>query len=316
MELINETTFQTAQVKAKVKPGRRLPPGRVRAAYTKLFLGLVYLVAFVLYNGKYNYRVALKPEFMKHSLLMRILLFQLGGPFERARYYALWTLTEGASILTGLGFTGFNAEGEPQWDGAANIKVMQIEFAPNFKSILDFWNVKTHIWLRECVYKRVTPKNKKPGFTSRMITFVTSAFWHGISSGYYLTFLMGGFTTIAARLARSNIRPLLLPPASNPSASPSLLKRIYDLVGVLLSIFILNYAASPFILLSTRESLLTWSRLGWYGHIVVMGGLVFFYGGGTKFFMSLQRAKGILPPSSKVGAAAAVNSNGFSTHSI
>ena len=125
-------------------------------------------------------------------------MFQLGGPLERARYYALWTLTEvyilqvfiylrklihsskltkGASIITGLGFTGFNAKGEPQWDGAANVKIMQIEFAPNFKSILDAWNVKTHIWLRECVYKRVTPKGKKPGFTSSMITFVTSAFW-------------------------------------------------------------------------------------------------------------------------------------------
>ena len=72
MQLINETPFQNAQVKAKIKPaGRRLPPGRVRAAYTKMFYGLVYLVAFVLYNGKYNYRVALKPEFMKHGLLMR-----------------------------------------------------------------------------------------------------------------------------------------------------------------------------------------------------------------------------------------------------
>ena len=126
---------------------------------------------------------------------------------------------------------------------------------------------------------------------------------------------MGGFTTLAARLARSNIRPLLLPPASNPSASPSLLKKIYDLLGVVLSIFILNYAASPFILLSTRESLLTWSRLGWYGHIVVMGSLVFFYGGGTKFFMSLQKAKGILPPSTKVAAAAVTGQNGFSKHS-
>ena len=71
MELINETTFQNAQVKSKVKPGRRLPPGRKRAAYTKMFFGLVYLGAFVLYSGKYNYQVALNPEFMKHSLLMR-----------------------------------------------------------------------------------------------------------------------------------------------------------------------------------------------------------------------------------------------------
>lgn len=112
MELINETTFQNAQVKAKIKPGRRIPPGRKRAAYTKLVFGLVYLGAFVLYNGTYSYRVALTPEFMKHSLLMRyilflmcqgcnmtnfvsrILLFQLGGPIERAKFYAIWTLTE------------------------------------------------------------------------------------------------------------------------------------------------------------------------------------------------------------------------------
>ena len=54
---------------------------------------------------------------------------------------------------------------------------MQIEFAPNFKVLLDAWNVKTNVWLRECVYKRVTPKGKKPGFASSMITFFTSAFW-------------------------------------------------------------------------------------------------------------------------------------------
>ena len=84
---------------------------------------------------------------------------------------------QGASILTGLGFTGLNPKGEPQWDGAANVKVVQIEFAPNFKLLLDAWNIKTNVWLRECVYKRVTPKGKKPGFTSSMITFFTSAFW-------------------------------------------------------------------------------------------------------------------------------------------
>ena len=146
--------------------------------------------------------------------------------------------------------------------------------------------------------------------------FVVLKIQHGINSGYYLTFIMGGFITTAARLARSNIRPLFLPPVSNPSASPSLLKRVYDLFGVFLSILILNYTASPFILLSARDSLLTWSRLGWYGHIVVMGSLVFFYGGGTKFFMGLQKAKGISPPSSvKVAtAAAAVRQQGAGSY--
>lgn len=33
------------------------------------------------------------------------------------------------------------------------------------------------VWLRECVYKRITPKNQKPGFQSSIITFMTSALW-------------------------------------------------------------------------------------------------------------------------------------------
>ncbi|TFK43038.1 MBOAT, membrane-bound O-acyltransferase family-domain-containing protein [Crucibulum laeve] len=290
-ELIAESAFQDEAVKAKLT--RRLPAGRKRAAYTRMVLGLLYLGAFVVLGGKYNYAAALTPEFAKKSLLYRIAVFQAYGPLERAKYYAIWTLTEGASILTGLGFTGFGPSGKAHWDGAANVKVMQIEFPPNFKVLLDSWNMKTNVWLRECVYKRVTPKGKKPGFRSSMITFFTSAFWHGIASGYYLTFLMGGFVTAAARLARQNIRPLLLPPAGQP---PSIFKRIYDLLGIMVSAMVLNYCASPFILLSARSSFITWHRLGYYGHIVIIGSLVFFYAGGTKWFRALQKKRGILPP--------------------
>jgi lysophospholipid acyltransferase len=67
--------------------------------------------------------------------------------------------------------------------------------------------MKTNVWLRECIYKRVTAKGKKPGFKSSMITFATSAFWHGIAGGYYLTFFLGGFITTAARLARAKYVP-------------------------------------------------------------------------------------------------------------
>ena len=79
--------------------------------------------------------------------------------------------------MTGLGFTGFSPTGATVWDGAANVKIWDIEFAPNMKVLLDSWNMKTNVWLRECVYKRVTPAGKKPGFRSSMITFATSAFW-------------------------------------------------------------------------------------------------------------------------------------------
>ncbi|KAH6888373.1 endoplasmic reticulum protein [Coprinopsis sp. MPI-PUGE-AT-0042] len=210
MDLINET----------------LPAYRKRAAYTRLVKGLVFLGAFVALNPTFNYLRATTDEFASNPLWYRIVLFTLFGPIERAKYYAIWTLTEGAKAV---------------WNGAANVHVMAIEFPSNFKVLLDSWNMKTNVWLRECVYKRVTPKGKKPGFSSSMITFGTSAFWHGIASGYYFTFMMGGFITTAARLVRSNIRPFFLPAEGQP---PSLNKKLYDLAGTIVSIVVLNYTAS------------------------------------------------------------------------
>ncbi|KAG6849944.1 hypothetical protein H0H93_003316 [Arthromyces matolae] len=296
--LVTESIFNDAKTEGKPKGSRKLPSGRKRNAYGKMVMGLAFLGIFVVFGGSNNFSTALTPSFMENSLFVRICLFQVYGFLERSKYYAVWTLTEGASIVTGLGFTGFNSSGKSTWNGAANVNVLEIELPSNFKVLLDSWNMKTNVWLRECVYKRVTPKGKKPGFRSSMITFFTSAFWHGIASGYYLTFLLGGFITTVARLARANIRPLLLPAPGQPQST---LKVLYDIAGTVLSIMILNFAASPFMILSATDSFTVWSRLGWYGLIIVFGGLGFFYAGGTRYFKGLQIKAGIAPAKKPAG---------------
>jgi len=288
-------------------PGRLVPRGRKRVAYFKMFMGLIYLGLFVVLGGQYNYSIAVKDGFVDKSLLYRIAIFQICGFFERTKYYAIWTLTEGASILTGLGFTGFGPSGQTRWEGAANVKVWSIEFAPNVKVLLDSWNMKTNVWLRECMYKRITPKGKKPGFRSSMITFATSAFWHGVAGGYYLAFFFGGFVQTVGRLCRSNIRPLFLPATyveqrGAPPPPQTSTKRLYDLCGIFVSTLILNYMAAPFMLLSWRDSILGWSRLGWYGHYVILGAMAFFYLGGTKILRRAQAAR-----AKKAGVAVKVN---------
>ncbi|KAJ7477135.1 endoplasmic reticulum protein [Mycena galericulata] len=283
MDLINETVFKTLAVKGK--SGRNVPSGRKRVAYRKMLTGLVYLGTFIVFAGTWNYSISLTPWFAEKSLFYRIAIYQICGVFERSKYYAVWTLTEGASILTGLGFTGLGPSGETLWTGAANVDVLAIEFPSNFKVLLDAWNMKTNVWLRECVYKRVTPKGKKPGFRSSMITFATSAFWHGIASGYYLAFLTGGFITTIGRLARANIRPLVL---AAPGTSPSIAKRAYDILGTIITTLLLNYAASPFILLTAKSSFATWAHLGFYGHLIIGASMAFFYSGGAKFCRGLQ----------------------------
>lgn len=287
---------------------RFIPRGRKRMAYRKMVKALIFLGLYTTCYGTFNYTVALKPWFAKKHVLYRIAYWQLCGFFERTKYYAVWTLTEGASILTGYGFTGFDSYGNSTWNGARNVKIRSIEFAPNFKVLLDSWNIKTAIWLKECVYKRVTPKGKKPGFRSSMITFTTSALWHGIAPGYYLAFLLGGFIQTAGRLCRSNIRPLLLPPQLPPSQNvpvkvkekPTLeppkdaisaAKRAYDLAGTVSSVLLVNYTTGPFILATLRDSFRAWSLLGWYGHYMVGGALVFFYAGGRRFLRRLQEQR-------------------------
>jgi MBOAT, membrane-bound O-acyltransferase family len=55
--------------------------------------------------------------------------------------------------------------------------VLDTEFPENIRMSSEAWNMKTSIWLRECIYKRVTKKGAKPGFASSMMTYVVSAIW-------------------------------------------------------------------------------------------------------------------------------------------
>ena len=87
--------------------------------------------------------------------------------------------------MSGLGYNGISPGGQTLWNRCRNIDILQIEFANNWKELLDAWNMNTNVWLRNNVYKRLTRPGKKPGFKTTMATFLTSAFWHGVAPGYY-----------------------------------------------------------------------------------------------------------------------------------
>ncbi|TCD66824.1 lysophospholipid acyltransferase [Steccherinum ochraceum] len=292
MSLVEGTVFKS--VKAEdMKNSGLVPKGRKRVAYRKLITGLAFLGTFVVFGGSYNYGNATKDWFTEYNILYRIAIFQFYGFIERTKYYAIWTLTEGAAIITGLGFTGYGPSGETRWKGAANVQILSIEVPPNLKVLLDSWNMKTNVWLRECVYKRVTPKGKKPGFRSSMITFATSAFWHGISGGYYLAFTMGGFVQTIGRLCRSNIRPLFLPATyvatrDAPPPPQTTAKIAYDVIGTVCTVLLLNYMAAPFMLLSLKDSFLGWANLQYYGIVMTVAAFAFFYGPGTSILKKMQ----------------------------
>jgi len=125
---------------------------------------------------------------------------------------------------------------------------------------------------------------------------MTSAVWHGTYSGYYLTFAYGGFVQPVARLVRTNLRPLFLSPLEIlppklpdalakhnlkiPPPPRNLLKQIYDVVGTVATVLVLNFSAAPFTLWYWSVSLEAWGRMDYHGLWMVVLGFAFFYGGG------------------------------------
>ena len=188
---------------------RRKIPHSGLPATLKLGEGTLWLAAFSLFSSWYSVQFALSDQFLQYSFLRRVWYLQPLGLTHRLKYYGIWKMAEGACILSGIGFNGYNSNGSLRWDRVRNVSPMALEMSQNNKELLESWNENTNKWLKNYVYLRVTPRGKKPGFRSAMATFTTSAFWHGFYPGYYLTFVSAGFIQTCGKCTPSQY-PLLI----------------------------------------------------------------------------------------------------------
>jgi lysophospholipid acyltransferase len=178
---------------------RKIPRSGTPAAI-KAATGLVWILAFLKCSAIWWPEYLTGPEYMKNGFFHRVWILHMVGVTTRMKYYGVWALTEGACILSGIGYGGIDpVTGKARWDKLQNVKPFAIEFAQNTHAYLGNWNINTNQWLRNYMYLRVTPKGKKPGFRASMATFVTSAFWHGFYSGYYLSFVLASFHQFIAK---------------------------------------------------------------------------------------------------------------------
>lgn len=162
--------------------------------------GLFWIILFLQMSRWYNNEVVLSDKYLEFGFFKRVWYLEMLGFTSRLKYYGVWSLTEGACILSGLGYNGIGAQsGKIQWNRLQNVSPWGIETAQNSRAYLEGWNIGTNNWLRNYVYLRVTPRGRKPGFRASLATFVTSAFWHGFYPGYYLTFVLGAFLQNVAK---------------------------------------------------------------------------------------------------------------------
>jgi lysophospholipid acyltransferase len=178
---------------------RKIPRSGTPAAWKAAF-GLLWIFAFLQFSGYYYTDFLLSDGYKQYGLFRRVWVLHMLGVTTRMKYYGVWSLTEGACILSGIGFKGIDPKtGKADWNRLQNVKPLEIELAQNSHAYLGNWNINTNMWLRNYIYLRVTPKGKKPGFRASMATFVTSAFWHGFYPGYYLAFVLASFIQNSAK---------------------------------------------------------------------------------------------------------------------
>ncbi|KAJ5545390.1 Membrane bound O-acyl transferase MBOAT [Penicillium sp. DV-2018c] len=252
---------------SKVPPTRkkRKIPRSGRPAAKKAVVGLLWILAFIKLKSYFNADFVLSDKFLQFSFLRRIFVVHMLGFTARTKYYGVWALTEGACILSGMGYNGFDPKtGKVFWNRLENVDPWAMETAQNSHAYLGNWNKNTNHWLRNYIYLRVTPKGKKPGFRASLATFATSALWHGFYPGYYMTFVLGSFIQTVAKNFRRYVRPFFLTP---DGTKPTPNKRYYDILSWFATQLTLNFAVVPFILLNFQDSLTVWSRIYFYGII-------------------------------------------------
>jgi lysophospholipid acyltransferase len=261
---------------SKAPPTRkkRKIPRSGRPAAWKAVYGLGWIFLFIKFSSWYSVELALSDRFMRYFLVRRIWHVYVMGFTARLKYYGVWSLTEGACILSGMGYNGIDPRtGKAKWNRLENVSPYSLETAQNSRSYLDSWNKNTNVWLRNYVYLRVTPKGKKPGFRASLATFATSAFWHGFYPGYYLTFTLGAFIQTVAKNFRRYVRPFFMSP-DGKSSTPN--KKYYDFLSYIATQLFFSFTVAPFVILRFSDSIRLWSRVYFYGIIGVAVSLGFF----------------------------------------
>lgn len=255
------------------RPGKRKRriPRSGRVALSKCLQGFGWALLYTQYPKYINFEYLFGDQFMKRSFFFRIFYFWGLYFYHRLKYYTIWTIAEGACILCGIGYNGYDSTTDSfKWDRVQNIDVWAFETGQNVHTLLEAWNMNTNKWLKNFVYMRLARKGKKPGFKSTMVTFFTSAFWHGVSPGYYMTFAMGALLQTIGKIFRRNIRPIFVDKDGNKSRY----KPAYDVVSYFVTHLAFAFVTQPFALLDFKRSLYCWSTV--YYYVIVLTAVVFF----------------------------------------
>ncbi len=238
---------------------KNLGSGRYLAAISKLLVGVMFMGLLVAFGAKFPITMLYDPIVTAMPLYTRLPTLYICFFFVKAKYYAAWKIAEGATVLCGFGFEGFTGDGKSKgWNLVSNMDVLSFEMPLSLRDAARAWNKGTQNWLERYVYTRTG--------NSLMATYFVSAFWHGFYPGYYIFFMSVPLATGVNRLSFKRVRPWFI----EADGSFGFKKRLYDIVGLIASIFACHYLVIPFQCLSWEHSMVALGNLKFAGHVILV----------------------------------------------
>ncbi|KAI8099756.1 MBOAT, membrane-bound O-acyltransferase family-domain-containing protein [Halteromyces radiatus] len=239
-----------------------VPPSSVKPTLIILAKSVLFIVILLSCSSKYSFSLMLKPEWQGLSFGRKLLFIQVVAFVARCKYYTAWLLSEGACVLCGIGFAGYDEKGNARWDRLTNINVVHCELPQSLKELSDYWNMGANRWLKHYIYLRVTPPDKKAGLTSTLITYAVSAFWHGFYPGYYVMFFSAALFQNTGRIMRKTLRPFTFTVDMQGKSVPmGIYKSIYDFIGIIMTMFVINTTSIAFIGLYIHPIWSVWRQI-------------------------------------------------------
>ncbi|CAN3502318.1 lysophospholipid acyltransferase [Diutina catenulata] len=289
-QFIHGTLF--ADVPDEKRPGKRkrVIPRSGKQAFAKTMRGFFWAFLFVNVDHYVSIPAMMSPGFTRdHWLVYRMFYMWVLGFSYRLKYYAIWSIAEGACILGGIGYNGYDEKTKQfRWNRVQNIDEVAFETGQNVHVCLEAWNMNTNKWLKNYIYMRLAKKGARPGFKSTLATFATSAIWHGTRPGYYLTFITGALMQSVGRIYRRSFRPIFLA-EDGTTALPS--KRYYDVVCYFVNQLAFGLAVQPFMLLDLGTSLQCWASCYFWVHLGIAATYFAFRGPYAKPLMRFLKSK-------------------------
>ncbi|KYQ90954.1 60S ribosomal protein L5 [Tieghemostelium lacteum] len=232
----------------------------------------------VILSGIHNVPYLICSEYQLQPIWVRLVLLHIHIALTRFKYYFAWFLSEGSAILSGIGYNGYDKEGKKiQWNRITNAEPLVVEFASNIRDISSRWNIGTGDWLKRYVYLRLTPPGAKPTFTATLLTYATSAFWHGFYPGYYFFFVNATFLTEIAKDFRRKLRPLFYKNANTKEETPiQPFKFLYDVIGWAIVEWFLSFLGFSFLSLTLEDTLALWKSYHYIPMVILYSTFIIF----------------------------------------